>query len=136
MARRADDTDGRKAEGGAVRAPAVEWNAAFRAYINYTPTELEKSNFEAWCETESLWETLASAVSDGVNLSLKAVPKDGCYLASGTQRRPTSPNAGLVVTARAATAWKAFARVLFTLAILYHSERWEDIQPVAEPDRW
>jgi hypothetical protein len=75
-------------------------------------------------------------VGDGVNLSLKLDPKGGGFLASATQRRADSPNAGLVVTARGRDAATAWGRCLFCLALLGHKERWEDTQPLANPDRW
>jgi len=112
------------------------FDAAFRGYINVTLSDDQKSTFDAWSSSASPLETLEFVVSDGVNISLKWDVKGACYLASGTQRREDSPNAGLVVTARAAEAWKAWYRLLFTLAYLGRKEKWEDTQPLANPDRW
>lgn len=112
------------------------WNAAFRGYINLNLTAEQKAPFEKWSESASFWEALEYHTFDGVNLSVKHVPSEQCYLASATQRREASPNAGLVVTARADGAAKALGRVLFCLVILSHAERWEDVQPLAAPDRW
>lgn len=122
-------------------APVTEgrgegYNASFRGYLNYTATELEKANFDVWAGSQSLWDTLAFEVLDGVNLALKYDPKNRCCLASATQRREGSVNAGLCVTARASEPWKAFARLLFLLAILSKGERWEDTVPLAQSDRW
>lgn len=132
----AGDTDGENRRGRKAASASETWNAAFRGYLNYTPTDPERSNFEAWCESASLWDVLQASVEDGVHLTLKWDAKQSTYLASGTQRREGSPNAGLVVTARASEAWKAFARLLFSLARLGQSARWEDVQPMTNPDRW
>lgn len=111
-------------------------DAVFRGYINLTLSDEQKTAYEAWASSASMWEVLEGSVSDGVNLSLKLDPKGDGYLASATQRRGDSPNAGLVVTARGKDASTAWGRVLYLLAVLGHKERWEDTQPIANPDRW
>lgn len=111
-------------------------DAAFRGYINLNLTDEQKAAFEPWSASASVWEALEFHVGDGVNLSLKRDPKSEGFLASATQRREASPNAGLVVTARGGSAAVAWGRVLFCLTILGKHERWEDTQPLANPDRW
>lgn len=118
-------------------APGKElWNAEFKGYINLTLSDAEKAEFVAWLEAGYSDAVLEHAVADGVNIALKADPKGAGCLASATQRRPSSVNAGLVVTARGRSASQAWGRVLFCLSLLYQSERWEDTQPMADPDRW
>lgn len=111
-------------------------NAPFRGYINLTITEDQKRAFDKWQESASLWEVLEASVADGVNLAVKRDPKGSGFLSSATQRRVDSPNAGLVVTARGSSAATSWARLLYCLAILSRAERWEDVQPMADPDRW
>jgi hypothetical protein len=111
-------------------------DAQFRGYVNLSLSDEQKASYEAWAASASIWEALEANVADGVNLSLKRDPKSEGFLASATQRRSASPNAGLVVTARGRDAATAWGRVLFCLAILGRKERWEDTQPVANPDRW
>lgn len=115
---------------------ATSYDAPFRGYINVQLSDAQKATYEQWCASASYWETLEFSVADGINVSLKIEPKSGGYIASATQRRAGSPNAGLVVTARGKDASTALGRVIFILAILSHAERWEDIQPLANPDRW
>lgn len=114
----------------------ASYDAPFRGYINLNLSDEQKASFEVWAASEAPWDALAGFVSDGVNLSLRIDPKSGGFLASATQRREDSPNAGLVVTARASGAAKALFRVLFCLVVLSHEERWESTQPLADPDRW
>lgn len=114
----------------------TSYDAAFRGYINLNLSDEQKALYEKWASSGSYWEALEHHVSDGVNLSLKIDPKSGGFLASATQRRASSPNAGLVVTARGREAGVALGRVLYCLVILSHAERWEDMQPIANPDRW
>jgi hypothetical protein len=111
-------------------------NAQFRGYINLNLSDDQKAAYETWAASASFWEALEYNVSSGVNLSLKVDPKGGGFLASATQRRESSPNAGLCVTARGRDAGTAWGRVLYCLTILNHAERWEDVQPLANPDRW
>lgn len=127
---------------GKERAPrksnsvAAVDNAPFRGYINLTVTDEQKRSFEKWQASESLWDVLEASVADGVNLAVKRDPKGSGFLSSATQRRVDSPNAGLVVTARGSTAATSWVRLLYCLAILGRAERWEDVQPMADPDRW
>jgi len=115
---------------------AKVYDAPFRGYVNLNLSPDEKSAYEKWAASSSLWEVLEASLADGVQVSLKLDPKGQGYLASATQRRSDSPNAGLVVTARGRDGGTAWGRVLYCLAILGHKERWEDTQPVSDPDRW
>lgn len=110
--------------------------AEFRGFLNVNLTDAQKSTFDKWCEGTGAWETLHGMVGNGVVVSVKTDARGGGFIASATQRRADSPNAGLCVTARAGEPPKALLRLLFTLAILGHSDRWEDVQPIASPDRW
>ena len=112
------------------------YDAPFVGYINLNLTDEQKAAYAAWAESGSLWATLEGAVADGVNIYVKWEAKAETFLASATQRRTTSPNAGLVVTARGRDASTAFGRVLFCLAILGRKEKWTDTQPLSDPDRW
>jgi len=112
------------------------YDAPFRGYINVALTDEQKAQYEVWSQSASYWESLEFNVADGVNISLKVDPKSSGFLASATQRRSGSPNAGLVVTARAKDASTALGRVVYILAVLGRKERWEDSHPLADPDRW
>lgn len=137
MARKGGDTDGGFGKPVVQRGKMGEtYDAVFKGYINLNLSTEQKAAFDSWAGGASPWEALEAHVADGVNLSLKVEPKSGGFLASATQRRVSSPNAGLVVTARGGDATKALLRVLFCLVILSHAERWEDVQPLADPDRW
>lgn len=113
-----------------------DYSAEFRGFINLALDEGQKSSYAGWAESASLWEALEYQVADGVTIFLRIDPKSDGFLASATQRRSASPNAGLVVTARGRDATTAWGRVLFCLTILSHKEKWEDVQPMADPDRW
>lgn len=115
---------------------ATQYDAPFRGYVNLQLNDVEKALWEKWSASASVWEVLEASVADGVQISIKLDPKGAGYLASATQRRNNSPNAGLVVTARGKDAGIAWSRVLYCLAVLGRKERWEDTQPVADPDRW
>lgn len=131
------DTDGGTGKPARKQGKVGEgFDAVFRGYVNLNLTAEQKEAFDGWSGGASPWEALQANVEDGVNISLKIDPKSSGYLASATQRRVGSPNAGLVVTARAGDAAKALLRVLFCLVILSHAERWEDTAPMSDPDRW
>lgn len=137
MARRTDDTDGGyKKSAPKQGAVGKGYDAEFRGYINLALSAYDKERFGGWVSSAAAPETLDAAVADGVNISLKIDPKSQGFLASATQRRVDSPNAGLVATARAKTPELALWRVVFVLSILYATGHWEDVQPIADPDRW
>lgn len=111
-------------------------DAEFRGYVNLNLSDTQKASYDKWAAGAHIWAQLEASVTDGIQLSLKLDPKGDGFLASATQRRVGSPNAGLVVTARGRDATTAWGRCLYCLNILTAHERWEDTQPVANPDRW
>lgn len=112
------------------------YDAPFRGYINLNLSPEEKQAYVKWAEGASFWDQFSAFVRDGVNISVKYEAKADTFLCSATQRRESSPNAGLVVTARGGNPDIALTRCVYCLVLLAHSERWEDTQPVADPDRW
>jgi len=134
--RRGDTDGGNGKPSGKQKQVGESYDAVFRGYINLNLNETEKALYEAWVVSDAYWATLEREVADGVNISLKIEPKQGGFLASATQRRVGSPNAGLVVTARGRNATIALGRVVYCLAVLERSPAWEDTQPMADPDRW
>nr|CRY97681.1 hypothetical protein [uncultured prokaryote] len=131
-----EDKNGKERPTTRKSAVGTGYDAPFRGYINLVLTDEQKVKWVAWSATESFWEALAYHVSTGVNLAVKVDPKGTGFLASATQRSQASPNAGLVVTARGSDASVALSRVVYCLVLLGHKERWEDTQPLADPDRW
>lgn len=130
---RKDDPKGPARQSGKVGSGD---NAAFRGYINVPLSDEQKRAHDEWASSASMWERFSDEVAAGVNISVKREPGKGSFLASATQRDPASPNAGLVITARAKDAPTALTRLLFILTVLSRSPRWEDTQPLADPDRW
>lgn len=119
------------------REPVGEsYEAPFVGYINVALSDEQKGAYAKWAASASFWDTFEAVVADGVNIAVKIDPKGTGYLASATQRRVSSPNAGCCVTARARDAQTAMGRLLFTLAFLSRAEKWTDLQPLADPDRW
>lgn len=118
------------------RALGKAEEADFRGYINLNLSPEEKEAYLSWAEPNTVFTVLGNAVEDGVHLSVRGDRQTSGYIASATQRRASSPNAGLCVTMRASDPVKALGRLLYGLAILARSERWEDTVPLADPDRW
>lgn len=111
-------------------------NAPFRGYINLSLADAEKTAYNKWATPDVVFAVFDRAVAEGVNVAIKPDPKGQGFLASATQRRESSVNAGLCVTARASDPVTAFGRLMYMVSILERSESWEDTQPVANPDRW
>lgn len=136
MANKNFGENGKSKSAGKSDGVAGKYDAPFRGYINLNLSKEEKEGYGDWATGTTLWDVLDAQVADGVNVAVKIDPKGEGFLASATQRRFGSPNAGLVVTARARDAATAFGRLVYCLAILSRSEAWEDTQPMADPDRW
>lgn len=136
MARRTYDTDGRDKRDAKQLALVGGYDAAFRGYLNVDLSDEQKASFGKWFSSAAFWEQLNFQVGDGVNLSVKWIAKEQCFMASGTQRREASPNAGLVVTARGREADTALGRLVYTLTYLSRTDSWEETQPMANSDRW
>jgi hypothetical protein len=83
-----------------------------------------------------MWDVFIRAVEDGVTVTVRWDAKSQGFMASGTQRSELSPNAGLCVTARAGDSVLSWERLMYLLMVLGRGERWEDTQPMADPDRW
>jgi len=124
-----------KSNGGKASGTGQD-NAEFRGYINVNLSDEQKENYVAWATSSSYADAFEYQVSIGVNVSVKRSLKEGCYIASGTQRDESSPNAGLCVTARGKEAGVALGRLMFILTLLAKKDRWEETQSVANPDRW
>lgn len=128
--------DRKKKTGNKAQGVGNGLNASFRGYINVQLDDAQKKSFAQWSESASIWDLFGAVVDDGVNIAVKKDAKSEGFIASATQRRESSPNAGLCVTARAGEPVKAWLRLLYVLQLLSHAERWEDVQPMADPDRW
>lgn len=114
----------------------VGYDAQFRGYINLSLNEGEREAFVAWFASDAFWHAFNASCAAGINFAVKPDPRSGGFLASATQRREDSPNAGLVVTARGRSADIALGRCVYSVGVLDRTERWEDTQPLADPDRW
>lgn len=130
--REQDAAEERKAN-RAMKAGAV---ADWRGYVNVDLSNAQKREHDDWAQTGEAWEVLDDVLATGCVLSLKTNPGAGGYLASLTQRNPTSVNAGLCVTARARTAGVALTRVLYIVQFLGVHNDWAASHPPADPDRW
>lgn len=133
--RQSDEEQAVRMAGGAPKAvrEAVS-SAQFRGFINLDLSDKQKADFPAWLDSIVQADFMDVVCTDGLVLSVKVDAKSGGYMASATQKREGSVNAGLACTARARDTVTALQRLLYTLALL--GEDWEAKQPVANPDRW
>lgn len=119
-----------------VPAPRMDvYNAPFKGYINVNLSDEQKDRMPAWVDSVEMDELVRFWCISGCVLSMKLDPKTGNYMASVTQRKEDSPNAGLAVTARAGHPVKALYRLLYVLDIL-GGGAWQEQHPMADPDRW
>lgn len=121
---------------GKRKPVGADYNAEFRGYINLNLSEADKELWTKFHDTPHVGAWFDSAVADGINTSTKLEAKTSTYISSATQRRSDSPNAGLVVTARGSSPSISFSRLMFILMLLSEHEKWETLQPIANPDRW
>jgi len=136
MASKTFGDEGKKRKTAANSAAGSGGQAEFRGYINLALSEEEKKAYSKWADPAAVFAVFAAAVSDGVNISVKPDVRGDGYMSSATQRRETSVNAGICVTARASDPVTSFGRLMYILSILSRAESWEATQPLANPDRW
>lgn len=130
------DKDGKERKPKTPKTGEPVDNAPFVGYVNVELTDTQKGIYAKWVESASLWEQFNYFVSVGVNMSVKRELGNGGYLASGTQRDPSSPNAGLVVTARGRDPMTAFGRLVYTLTVIDKQGPWHRPKPREDEDRW
>lgn len=135
-ARNADEANHGNFSNRERKSLGESYDAEFKGYINLTLSDAQKSSYPQWVASAAFPRQLEGFTADGINFSLKIEPKGGGFLASATQRRVGSPNAGYCVTARAKDAVTALGRCVYCVTILSRAERWTDVQDVANPDRW
>jgi hypothetical protein len=136
VSRQADSS--KRHAGEADLRPSVKKQgvAEWRGFINIELSQGLKEQFDDWTHTDDPWHTLEAATSGGCTISIKQDSGGSGYLASCTQRNPTSVNAGYCLTARASTAGKAWLRVLFILSCMNIDGEWAKEGTVSDPDRW
>lgn len=114
---------------------AEEYDAPFAGFVNVNLSPAQKAQFDVWRDGMDVDHLLDVYARDGVAFGLKIDARGGGFLASATQRRATSVNAGLVVTARSGEIGKALMRLLYELEFM-GDKRWVDVAQLADPDRW
>jgi len=129
---RSDRSRGGRSGAGRSDTPEVP----FRGFINLNLSQEDKAGLQHWVEEGGADRRLELEAAGGVSFGLREDTNGNGFLASGTQRRPGSPNAGLCVTARGRTPGVAWLRLLYVLELLARAPSWEATQPLADPDRW
>lgn len=114
---------------------ASEYNASFNGFVNITLTEEQKTAFGDWSPSAPWVEILSDLSDDGVVFSLKKDFKGDTYMASLTQRREDSENAGLCVTARSSDAGVAMLRILYIASQILPTA-WREAEEERKEDRW
>ena len=127
-----DKRDAKRTASNGRSAGQADW----RGFINVNLSDGEKKLFTDWMETDDPWDAFAEVVSSGAQVAVKTNQGDGGFMASITQRNPAHVNAGLCVTARAATPGKALFRALYLVRKLGVDKDWSAGQKPADPDRW
>lgn len=92
------------------RRPYATW----QGYVNYTPTESDKSKIkEVMGNGEHVLELWAKAALDGYTIQQKDDPRNGAFVAELYAGWGDMPNAGYKLTARGSDCWSALQRVLY-----------------------
>jgi hypothetical protein len=88
-------------------------SAEFVGFVSFSPTDAQKAEFSRLWEANLLWDDVTTVVTDGMKLSVSWSAKEECFTAFLMERREQSPNAGMMVGARADTPFKAMLRAAY-----------------------
>ena len=110
----------RKGDPNAGRRYYAEPDAPWGGFVDLVLEESERSDFDAWSESDApaVWSGLAEGLVDGLNLSVKYDLQNACFAASLLGRGfGASPDRHCLL-ARASTPGEAIALVIYKHVIL------------------
>jgi hypothetical protein len=90
-------------------------------FVNYDLNKEQRAAFSRWAHenVDEMFALMERVSEDGYNLSLKYDDRQGCHSAFLTPREKDNPNFGLILTARASTAFATIAAVLYRHFVLF-----------------
>jgi len=130
------DINGRndvKGRGGSKGA-ATGLEASFVGFVNFSPSDEQKSEFAKLAATEVLWQDWAKVLAAGLKLTVSWNAKEECYTAFLFERREASPNAGLMVSGRGGAPVDAMLRAVFYVTYCLPAEWARPV--VGGGDKW
>jgi|SRR5215208_2572185 len=112
-----------------------KFSAPYKGFVNFNPSQSQKEDFSEWADATDFWETLDSHLRLGRKFGVTQ-DKDGkTFCATLMERDVTSPNAGLIATARALRPDVAAWRLFFYVGELFPKD-WNTIEGLSQSDRW
>lgn len=92
-------------------------DAPFRGFINATPSESDKADFQGWLSEDDLFsEAVDDALSRGYKFTITYEEKGAYYRATAATWDGRDANAGLVLSLRARDGLRALARCVWWLS--------------------
>lgn len=113
----------------------LHWKAAFRRYINYTPSDAQKEEFASWADDTNLYDLLEFHAKLGRQISVSYDLRNSCYQATCFERAEESVNAGYIATGRGGTPATALLRLLWYVTEIFPDDWNELISPTIK-DLW
>jgi len=111
------------------------FNAPYKGFINFNPSQAQKEDFSEWADSTDFWETLYTHLRLGRKFNC-ALDKDGkTFCASLMERDKLSPNAGLIATARGLRPDVAAWRLFYYVGELFPQD-WNALFSIDQEDRW
>jgi len=101
---------------------------AWRGFIDIDLTDADKDVVrDMSTEAEDVLGIVAELVEDGNKLTLSNDAAHNSYVAAVTSRNAASPNAGLTLSGRGSTLWKAVNALWYKYASLAEGGAWENV---------
>ncbi len=98
----------------------------FRGYVNYSPTQQDKAEFDTWASSGEVWyDAVPSLLQSNYKLSVAYDDNNEAFRASVFAQNPADVNAGWCLTMRAADPVTAIMRVLFVHEVVMGGD-WSD----------
>lgn len=105
--------------------PQKRYTAQWRAFVNVQLSTHDKEGFVTWANENNFFDVMDAHTALGRKFSVNLDPKGNCYTAFVLERDVLSPNAGLMLSARANSSSMALWRLLYILETVLADGKWE-----------
>lgn len=134
-ATRSNEKYGRKKTTGTQSQPAADGRTPFAGFVNVTLTDAQRAHYKGWMENEELVQEAIEAVIDTAGkLSVSIDQRQGVFIGTVFVSKQGRPDAGLVLTMRGDTWYKALTRVVYVFDIVCAGDL--STRKTAQPDGW
>jgi len=118
-------------------SPNTRQRVAFKGYINYTPTAIDKAGLRAELAAGNRpSDRLADFILSGLRFGCSFDAYHSAFSATFYDTNLDSPSAGYTLVARADTVWSAIERLCYLHAHVFSGDWSTALSPETRTDEW